>query len=101
MCKKKDQIIQALRESGMEEHEAIAAEMEIGKISLVGCTSYRDETNKHLMRCINETRIKDPEDARRMAKRLADALRIERNAQRASQGVASRFYTQISRIHNA
>lgn len=97
MCKKKERIIEALRSSGMDEHEAIATEIEIGKISLVGCTTYRDETNKRIMRCITQTHPSDPEEGRVMAHRLMNMLMAEKAAMRGSQAVAERFYTRINR----
>ena len=98
MCKKKDAIISALRASGMQENEAIATEVEIGRISLVGCTSYREEATKRMMKIYGEGRIIQAEDVRKLAARLSDVVRIEKNARRASEAVAQRFYTQLWRV---
>lgn len=98
MCVKKDRIIEALKASGMEENQAIAAQIEIGKISLVGCTTFRDETNKYLMRCVTQTHPSTPEEARKMAHRLANMLRIEHNAIIASERNAQRFYQAMYRV---
>lgn len=101
MCVKKDRIVEALKATGMQEDQAIATQLEIGKISMVGCTTYRDETNNRLMRCVTQTHPKDPEEARKMAKRLGRMLQIEQNARRSSENVAKRFYEEMWRLdHN-
>jgi hypothetical protein len=97
MCKKKERIIEALKMSGMAEDEAIAAEVEIGKISIVGCTSYRDETNKHLMKAVSEVRVREPEEARKLAHRLSRMLQVEKSALRGSERVAQNFYQNMYR----
>lgn len=97
MCKKRDQIIEALKQTGMPEHEAIAAEVEIGKISLVGCTSYRDEATKRMLKIYHDQSIRDDEDIRKLAHRLSDVVRVEKNARRASEAVAQRFYQNLWR----
>jgi len=98
MCKKKERIIEALKMSGMEEYQAIAAEVEIGKISLVGCTTYRDETNKRLERALSQTHPRDSEEYRALAKRVARMLQVEKSAQRGSERVAQNFYQNMSRL---
>ena len=97
MCRKKDAIIAALRAGGMEEYDAIAAEVEIGKISLVGCTTFRDEANKRLMKIMNERAYTDPEEVRNLAHRFSEVMRIERNARRANEAIAQRFYQGLWR----
>lgn len=96
MCEKKERIVNALKASGMSEDQAIAAEIEIGRISLVGCTSYRDETNKYLERALSQTYPRSPEEYRKLAKRVARMLQVEQSAIRGSQRVAMNFYRRIA-----
>ena len=82
----------------MQEHEAIAAEIEIGRISLVGCTSYRDETNKVIMKILNGATPYNPDEARVIARRLCRCFENEKQALAGSQRVAQRFYEQLWRV---
>lgn len=97
MCKKKEAIIQALKNSGMEDHEAIATEIEIGKISLVGCTTYREETNKALMQVFGMRTPYDLETARQRAHAIKNIMDAEKSAIRSSQVVSQRFYERLWR----
>lgn len=95
LCPKARRIVETLQQSGMPEDQALATEMEIGKISMVGCTSYREETNKYLMRAISQTHPSTPEEARTFAKRLARIMEIEKSAKRSSERIAQNFYQRI------
>jgi hypothetical protein len=97
MCKKRDEIIKALRAGGMEEWDAIAAEVEIGKLSMVGCTTFRDEANKRMVKIVGDASMVDGEDVRRLANRLSEVLRIEKNARVTNERLAQRFYQQLWR----
>ena len=97
LCPKARRIVETLQSSGMPEDQALATEMEIGKIYMVGCTTFRDETNKVLMRAISQTHPTDPEEARRLAKRLSRILAVEKQARISNERVAQNFYTNLFR----
>jgi hypothetical protein len=98
MCVKKDRIVEALKATGMEEDQAIAAQLEIGKISMVGCTTYRDETDKRLMKIMERALPRNPEEARKLAHKLCRVLEIEKTARRGSERVAMTFYRNMGSI---
>lgn len=98
MCKKREAIIESLKRTGMPEDAAIATEIEIGKISLVGCTTFRDETNKRMVEIVRNSSPDDGEKVRQMARKLSEALKAEKLAQRGSQANAQRFYERLFRI---
>lgn len=96
MCAKKDRIIELLKRSGMEADEAIATELEIGKLSMVGCTTYRDETNKVLMEIFRGPPPSSPEVARYVAKAINEVLNAEKSARRSQDVINTRFYQRLS-----